>query len=190
MKSFRIMIAVFTATVTLLSSHEGFSQAHSYKNFEWEILRMGYIQLPNSTIGTHGLILGGEVRYNITDLYSIGLGADFGFTYDKIDDDDGFSEFLMNSSFSIDRYFTNHSANRPFIGASFGLYNSGIIEIVDGNEVGRQNEEKSIGFAPRVGIEINHLRLMAQYQFTTDKKVPNAMTITAGITLWGGYQGN
>jgi len=167
-----------------------FAQAPSYKNFEWEILRAGYGNLTNSDIQKGSISLGTELRYNITDFYSIGLGGDGIFSISNINGDDADLEVLSNTSLSLDRYFDNTSSHRFFVGLSVGTYDSYKQLIRDGDDLDPFDEFSSFGFAIRGGYEVGHLRLLAQYQPTTSGNVLNGFSLTAGLTLWGGYKGS
>ncbi len=175
---------------TLLLSPRSYGQAPSYTDFEWEILRVGYGNLPNSTINASGVAIGGEVRYNFSDFYSIGLGTDFLFSFANAQNDNIDGEFFASSTLSVDRYFSNTSGTRTFVGAAIGSAQSTVVFIRNGEETERFGEETSVALGLRGGIEIGHLRLTAQYQYTPKSTVSNGIGITAGLTLWGGYKGN
>ncbi len=177
-------------TFMALSSTQSFAQAPSYKNFEWEILKVGYGNIPNSIINSSGVAIGGEVRYNISDYYSIGLGTDFLFSFANAQNDNIDGEFFASSTLSVDRYFSNTSGTRTFVGAAIGSAQSTVVFIRNGEETERFGEETSVALGLRGGIEIGHLRLTAQYQYTPKSTVSNGIGITAGLTLWGGYKGN
>ncbi len=53
---------------------------------------------------------------------------------------------------------------------------------------GKEFQDNSIGLIPRVGYELGHLRLSAEYNLTFDDAVPDYIGIHLGITLWGGYK--
>ncbi len=167
-----------------------YAQAPSYKNFEWEILRAGYGNLPDSDIQSSSISIGSEIRYNLTDFYSIGLGWDGVFSVSNINDDDADLEVLTNASVSLDRYFSNTSGKRAFVGFSIGDYESYRQFIRDGEDQDPFDVNRSLGLALRGGYEVGHLRLMAQYQFSTSGDVLNGFSLTAGLTLWGGYKGS
>lgn len=175
--------------ITMLGINQSvWAQSPSYKNFEWEILRVGYGNISTSNIKSNGFTLGGELRYNLTDYYSIGIGGEAIFALSNVNNDNADIEVLLNTSISIDRYFDNSSGTRPFVGMSIGTYRSFNQMVRNGEDLDPFNEHSSFGFAPRIGYEIGHLRLLAQYQFSTSDQVHNGFTMTAGITLWGGYK--
>lgn len=185
----KIFLSISTILLILGYSTEVlFAQAPSYKNFEWEVLRLGYGNLVDSDIQNGSITLGTELRYNISDFYSIGLGGDGIFSITNINDDDADLEVLENASLSIDRYFDNSSANRAFVGLSVGTYDSYRQFVRDGEDLDRFDEHSSLGIGIRAGYELKHLRITAQYQHTTSANALNGFTLTAGLTLWGGFK--
>lgn len=189
MKNTLIRLSVLFIIVSALVT-TGYAQAPSYKNFEWEILRGGYGNLTTSDIQKGSVSIGTELRYNITDFYSIGLGGDAIISISNINGDDADLEVLGNTSLSVDRYFSNTSSHRAFVGLSIGSYDSYRQFIRDDVDLDPFDEHSSIGFGIRGGYEIGHLRLLAQYQHSTSGNVLNGFSITAGLTLWGGYKGS
>ena len=164
------------------------AQAESYTDFEWDILRMGYV-IPSGVTGIgSGFSVGSAVRYNLKDNISVGLrfeGAIYGS-----DDVLGSNVSLgLAASYALmgDYYFNTESSKRAFAGLGIGYFKGASVE-VDGT-TGTGGEGSSIGFIPRVGYEFGHLRLSAEYNLALDDAVPSYIGIQLGITLFGGYDG-
>ena len=165
------------------------AQAPSYKNFEWDVIKLGY-SLPGSDSYAQGGIWGGELRLNLRDDLSIGLrteavsfGNDFGDTFDV--------DISWSWAVTSDYYFNTTSAYRAFAGLGFGGFKSGNIkEVNDDVIVTEFPGTSSAGLIPRVGYEFNHLRLSAEYNFTFKEAAPNYLAFSAALTLWGGYKGD
>lgn len=186
-EKFKIIFA--TLTVIYSSITVTYAQSSSYENFEWEVLRLGYGYLAVSDIQNSSIAIGTEVRYNISDFYSIGIGGDAIASISNIDNDDYDLEVLSNTSLTLDRYFSNTSANRPFLGVSLGYYDSYKRLTRDDENLDRFDEFNSLGFGLRVGYDTNRLRINAQYLHSASGDVLNGLSLTAGLTLWGNYKG-
>ncbi len=180
----RLSLAIILVScVTSLSS-----QAPSYVNFEWDVFRFGYaVPLDGEVDG--GLAFGGEVRYNATDHFSIGIGGDGAvFTPDFFDE----GEFGISGASLLlgDFYYSNTSGQRLFTGLGVGLYSSATITTVTNNVEEIIQGGSGFGIAPRIGYEFNHIRLQGQYNWILKDDGPsNYFGVTVALTLWGGYRG-
>lgn len=171
-----------------ISANYLFAQAPSYSNFEWEIVKVGYANahgLPDAKNGFHG---GMEVRFNWKDDLSVGFQNAFSFYISNLDADaeDFELDLIRIQSLTADKYFSTTSANRAFAGLGAGLYRHERSVVRGGDEIATVSS-RALGFAPRVGYEFGHGRLLAEYHITTSSAVSNKFSITLGLTLWGAY---
>ena len=164
------------------------AQSPAYVDFEWDILRFGYV-IPFGSNQEAGLSFGGELRYNATDNFSIGLsgqaaafGTDFG---DNADLGVAFSSMMTG-----DYYLRNDSGTRAFFGAGLGISTSGEIEIRNGNVSEVIDGTTGFVMAPRAGYEFGHVRLQGQYNLTAKEGHDDFFELTVALTLWGGYKGD
>ncbi len=164
------------------------AQSPSYVDFEWDVLRFGYVA-PSGGEVSGGFAFGGELRYNATDNFSIGIGGDGALFGDNLGEDGDFGVAASSLLFG-DFYFSSTSATRPFVGIGMGRYRTGTLTIVNGNVEEVIDGISGFGFAPRVGYEFGHVRLLGQYNITTKEGMSNYFGITVGLTLWGGYKGD
>lgn len=166
------------------------AQAPSYTNFEWDIIGLGIsVPIGEDQIST-GFAYGGEVRFNITDYLSVGVGSDVSlFNLKKFENADieatvGFSS---TSFFSTDYYFKTNSAKRGFVGLAIGGSLVGDLEITDGQETTIMEGARGSSIAPRVGFEYGHARLLIHYNIGLKKELTNYFAFKISLTLWGGY---
>lgn len=155
----------------------------SYKSFEWDILRLGYV-LPSGEGVSGGLAISGEPRYNVNDMLSVGLRYEFALFGSDLEGD---VEIGASSSYALmgDYYLKNDENNRLFAGLGIGTFKAGTVTVnnveVDG--------ESAIGVIPRVGYEFGHLRIAAEYNLLFKEGSSNYIGLHFGATLWGGYKG-
>lgn len=163
------------------------AQSPSYVDFEWDVLRFGYV-VPFGSGQEAGFSFGGELRYNATDNFSIGLSgqaAAFGTDFDdNADIGVSFSSLLTG-----DYYLRNDSGTRAFFGGGLGMFTTGEIEIRNGNTSDLIDGITSFGIAPRAGFEFGHVRLLGQYNLTFKEGHNDYFELTVALTLWGGYKG-
>ena len=173
-KLFFTLITIFTINSFATA------QAESYKAFKVDAL-IGYA-LPGSGIGG-GITLSIEPKYNLTD--NIALGLQFGGSFFA----SGGSTLSLNLSehyLLTGEYYFGDRKVRPFAGIGAGLYNVGSLESTT-NSSGQATPTGDIGskfgFAPRVGLQINHFRLALEYNVV---KNSNFLGIKIGTTFGGG----
>ncbi|MEM9546078.1 MAG: hypothetical protein AAGA77_08895 [Bacteroidota bacterium] len=177
----------FTALAVLFLCSNLNAQAESYTDFEWDIIRFGYV-MPSGVDGvSSGFSMGSEPRYNLKDNISVGVRWEIAL-YGAADDLG--SNFDLGAAGSValigDYYFNTESSKRAFAGFGIGSFSGASLE-VNGETVG--DAGSAIGIIPRVGYEFGHLRLSAEYNLAFDDAVPNYLGINLGITLFGGYDG-
>lgn len=163
-------------------------QAPNYVDWEWDILKFGFVEPTGGGVSASGFESATELRYNVRDDLSIGLafqGAFFGTNFDDDNVDLGVSgAFLING----DYYLKTNSNTRAFFGLGFGRYGDGTLEIRNGNANDIIEGTSSLGVAPRLGFELGHGRLLAQYNYAFKKATTDYFSISLALTLWGGYK--
>jgi len=182
------MKKLFALLFSVLTVSSLAAQAPSYVDFEWDVVRFGYVFNVGGDADGGGAF-GGELRYNATDFFSIGLSGDAAFISGNLGPDTDFG-VTGNSLLVGDYYLHNRSAQRPFFGLGVGLYSTGTITIRDGNVEEVFEGTTGAGLAPRAGYEFGHVRLQGQYNLTLKEGQADYFTLSVAITLWGGYRGD
>ncbi len=179
---------IFTFLVLISTTVFLQAQAPNYVDWEWDILKFGFVEPTSGGVTSGGFESATELRYNVSNDFSLGIafqGAFFGTDFDDDNADLGVSgAFLVNG----DYYLKTNSNTRAFVGMGFGRYGDGTLEIRNGNANDVINGTSSLGVAPRVGFELGHGRLMAQYNYAFKKETTNYLSISLALTLWGGYR--
>jgi len=178
----------FTVLSLLFLSSNLNAQAESYTDFEWDIVRFGYVS-PTGVDGiTSGISLSSEPRYNLKDNISIGLRWELAL-YGSGDETGSNVDIGAAGSYALigDYYFNTESSKRAFAGFGVGYFGGASVEV--NGQSGSADEGSSIGLTPRLGYEFGHLRLSAEYNLTFDDAVPDYLGFHLGITLFGGYDG-
>jgi len=182
MKGLLLSTTFFLCTFSLIA------QSPSYVDFEWDILRFGY-SLSSADNQSGGLSFGGELRYNATDHFSLGLAGDgtvFGTDFDE-DADLGISG---SSLITGDFYLRGDSPTRAFLGVGVGIFRTGTLTIRNNGVDDIIEGTSGFGVAPRAGFEFGHIRLQGQYNWTFKEGHSNYFNLTVALTLWGGYKGD
>lgn len=169
-------------------------QSQAYTNFEWDIPRIGIAVPTNQDKFDGGATFGTELRYNLKDNLSIGLLSQVGamvsseaYEKDKENVDVGLSHFIALTS---DYYFSANSPRRGFIGLGFGNYSTGTVEFRDeDSNLVEDNFDNTFGLMPRIGYELGHFRIEAQYNLPFKEEALDYFGVSIALTLWGGYQG-
>ena len=181
MKKLLLSICIFSFAISYL-----YSQAPSYKDFEWDIIKLGYV-IPGGDDYSDGRLVGGEFRLNLRDDLSIGLRTEsvvFDHNFGEEIDVDATWSWAATS----DYYWNTTSAYRAFTGIGFGSFRSGNITEDDGDIIITEGST-STGILARIGYEYNHLRISAEYNMILEDNATNYFTLCAAFTLWGGYKG-
>ena len=165
------------------------AQAPNYVDWEWDILKFGFVEPTSGNNTSSGIEWATELRYNVRDDLSIGLafqGAAFSTDFDDDNFDLGVAgAFLING----DYYLKTNSNTRAFLGLGFGRFGDGTLEIRNGNAADDIIEgSDSVGLAPRFGFELGHGRLLAQYNYSFKESTTDYFSISLALTLWGGYK--
>lgn len=164
------------------------AQSPNYVDFELDIFRFGFV-IPTGNNQSGGVTFGGEIRYNATDNFSLGLsgqGAAFGTDFEG-DVDVGIAG---SSLITGDYYLRDNSSTRAFLGAGVGLFSTGTLTIRGGTAQDVIQGTTGFGIAPRAGFEFGHVRLLGQYNLPTKEGHADYFELTVAITLWGGYKGD
>jgi len=178
-------INLFLSTIGLsLLSLTSLAQSETFKAIEWDFpLALGYA-IPKD--GGGGILWFSEARYNLSDEISIGIRPQFAIMAGG----DEFTSVSAVGSYSLvgDYYFSNNTV-RPFAGLGIGSFGIGTVAFEDenGNEVEVEGGAK-LGFSPRIGLELGHFRIAAEYNaiLGTDIYNPSYFTIKGALTLFGG----
>lgn len=175
MKKLILMVA-FAATSML-------SYAQDYTPFEWDIVRFGYA-IPAGEGLSSGIAIGSEARYNVNNQISVGLRTEFALFGGG---DSNSASIGAAGSYALmgDYYFSGTSSKRAFAGLGLGLFSGASASS------GTTTAEGGSGFGviPRVGYELGHLRVSAEYNLALKEGINNYIGIHLGLTLWGGYNG-
>jgi len=187
MKKSTILIITFLAFAQL-----SFAQAPSYTNFELDIIRIGYATNPSGVENLNGgITYGGELRFNLKDNNSIGLSTQYATFNVKeiVRNESGNAASSLSIGLVDDYYFNTTSANRAFAGFAVGIQRFGAFSF--SNNGVREEQESLLGFflSPRIGYELNHLRILANYNWALKDEIASYFSIGVGLTLWGGYNG-
>ena len=163
------------------------AQSANYKDFEWDVIKLGYVLPGGDNLGAGGM--GGmEFRLNVRDDLSIGLRTETAAFDYEVDGDDFDVDATWSWAATADYYFNTTSAYRAYAGLGFGAFKEGNVKVKD-SDLTVTEGVTSAGLIPRVGYEYNHLRLSAEYNIMMDGGVSNYFSISAALTLWGGYKG-
>jgi opacity protein-like surface antigen len=173
----KILLSLITIfTVNAAAS----AQAENYQKFKVDAL-IGYA-LPSSGTGG-GVTLSIEPKYNLTD--NIAVGLQYGGSFFA----SGGSEISLNLSehyLLTGEYYLGERKARPFLGLGAGLYEVGNLGTAT-NSTGQGTVTGEVGtkfgFAPRVGLQINHFRLALEYNIVANN---NFLGIKIGSTFGGG----
>ena len=161
--------------------------------FELDVLNIGVAAPFNNDILKGGISFGGELRYNVLDNLSIGVGGEM--VIFNCQDFSATAARTVGSSFyfgiSSDYYFSSNSRIRPFIGLGMGVSVNGDITGVEDNEETEFHEgESGAVIVPRIGIEFNHVRIMTDFNIGMEEGLNDYFGIKVGFTLGGGFKGN
>ncbi len=177
-----ILLCLLFCATGLLSA-----QAENYRSFEWDILRIGYT-VPNSEFYQGGIAVGTEVRYNATDRISVGLRGELAFYTSSFDSDVIDIGAASSTLLTGDYYLKSSGGFRPFGGVGIGLFTgaSATVSDIDNLRPEDFSAGRSLGFTPRLGMELGHFRISVEYNYTLRDRVTNYVGIMVAPTLFGG----
>lgn len=170
------------------------AQAPSYTDFEWDIIGLGIAMPIGEDQLSSGIAYGGEVRFNLTDYLSFGLGSDFSLfdtkELDNVNVENVSVGYSTTTFLSGDYYFKTNSSKRGFAGLAIGSTDIGDVEFRIGTDDPTLIEGATgTSIAPRVGFEYSHARFLLHYNIGLKKELSNYLALKISLTLWGGYQG-
>lgn len=184
---------VLTLYLTIISSTTIYAQSTNYKSFEWDVINIGVAAPINNDNLKGGFSFGGEVRYNVLDNLSIGTGGEM-VIFNSPDFAKTAAKTVASNLYfgvSSDYYFSSNSRIRPFVGLGIGVSVNGDIRGVEDNEETDFYEGMSGAvIAPRLGIEIDHVRIMTDFNIGMEEGLNNYLGIKVGFTLGGRFKGS
>ncbi len=150
------------------------AQAESYRAFKVDV--MGGYASPSGAGLNGGLTMSIEPKYNLTDNIAVGiqLGTSIFSTDIAGASISGFGNYSL-----VGEYYLGESTVRPFAGLAAGIYSGGSVSIGGQTATGGSN----FGFAPRVGVQLGHFRVAAEYNLVKDS---NFLALKLGFTIGGG----
>ncbi|MEM9546079.1 MAG: hypothetical protein AAGA77_08900 [Bacteroidota bacterium] len=169
----------------ILENH-ALAQAESYTHFEWDVVRLGSVS-PVSFDGVgNGVVVSSEPRFNYLDDFSLSLRCEL--AVHRLDRKTSSTQVGTAGSIAFmgDYYYNFRPKIRPFVGFGFGYFRGSRFEFDNQPPFGEGN---SVVLSPRVGVELGHVRLTAEYNHTFDPVFINYFSMQLGITLFGGYRG-
>lgn len=137
--------------------------AQEYKPFQLYI-GLGYAA-PSD--GGGGIILDLEPSYRINDQIAVGfrlesaaMAKNFSGDFNAETSVSAVGSYTLNG-----RYYLGDSNFRPYIGAGFGIYALGTVEVdASGNTTGGDYDAGSkFGFYPRIGFDVGHFNMNLDY---------------------------
>lgn len=161
------------------------SQSNNYQRFEWNILQVGIgIPINNSGFGP-GQTLGSEVRVNLLNNLSLGIGVSKVYFENRYNDVS--AEKPVVWTISGDYYYNIESANRFFTGLAYGVYSTGKWRSAFGQPGSRNPTITSSILEFKMGSEFNHVRWETSYNYTFKEGRVNFIAISLAYTLGGGF---
>ncbi|MEO9805809.1 MAG: outer membrane beta-barrel protein [Reichenbachiella sp.] len=169
------------AIILLTLSVSAVSYAQEYKPFQLYI-GLGYA-IPD---GGGGVLFDIEPAYRINDQLAVGLRYEAAVMAKNLGGGveasaSGVSSYTLNG-----RYYIGDSNFRPYVGAGFGIYSLGTVE-VDGSTASADFGTK-FGFYPRIGFDAGHFNINIDYNIIPkENDVKNSyIGIRVGAFLFGG----
>jgi hypothetical protein len=183
-KSF-ILIIIFCVSGILNVS----GQSRIYKPFKVDVGMSTFITTDVGTGNGTGFYF--HPIYNLTDRFSFGPRMEFGYV---LQDDPNFISAALNngvmSMFSfqaVSDYYLSTERARFFLGLGFGLYWQALFfqnyssPQFDANQL----SHLSLGLNPRIGFNVGHFKMAANYNMTGDI-LYNYLNFTLGLEIGGG----
>jgi len=170
------------------------AQSTSYTPFEWDVIRLGFVNPLGDDHLTGGPSIGGEIRFNLINEFSVGVGSEFVFynaeNIENLEKDEDATVAFSSYSYLVgDYYFSTTSSNRAFIGLGIGYSDIGDIELTLHDGSALELGESGANLLPRIGYELGHVRFLLNYNVGLKNELPNYLSFKVAFTLWGGYSG-
>lgn len=174
MKNIVLPILLYAMSNTILVSQ-------SYQRIEWDVLSISRL-MPSSNNTSSAIGISTEARFNMNNRLSIGLNYNWQF-FDQLFDEPVRGLGVANSvGLTGDYYFKNKLNNRAFVGVAIGSFNNEAT-----TELGVDVGSKGLGIAPRMGYEMNFIRLTVEYNQTFKEDFPNYFALGFGLNIGGRY---
>ncbi len=179
----KIIQSICTVLGFSFLSLNSFSQSETFRMIEVDIPVLGYA-MPQS--GGGGILVGFETRYNHSDQLAFGINYQQAIMA-------GGDEFTSVSALAhyglVGEYYLNANTFRPFGG--LGLSGFAVANVGVSSDFGTIEEIQGgfkPGIVPRIGFELGHWRLAAEYNliFGTNTYNPSYIAIKTAITIGGG----
>ncbi|WP_461637911.1 hypothetical protein [Labilibaculum euxinus] len=175
--------------LVIIAGKQGFAQKQTFKPFKVEV--GGILAFPldkESGLGGGSYI---EPRYSLNDNFTFGLRLE-GVRLSSGEISVGIGRVNIDAStvtpvlFTCD-YFFNNQKTRPFVGLGLGLYkrNDQSIDTDIWSVNINTGSENNFGFAPRIGLNVGHMRLAMIYNFTGNN-ISDYLSVQLGIEIGGG----
>jgi outer membrane protein W len=189
------MRKLFLCLLGIALSHAVFAQANDttrrkFKRFKVDVA-VGYASPQNTTEGNQfngGALFAIEPKFAIIDPLAIGVRVEAAVTAHISNSDGGSngSNAKANLSYilTMDYYFLN-GGFRPFIGAGAGIYTTAAIDSSTSNSsISTIPQTSQFGYMARVGFEVGHLRVGAEYNFVGNSA--SYLGLKIGVCIGGG----
>lgn len=157
--------------------------ARVFKKFKTDV-SIGYA-IPQGSGTKGGVLFVIEPKYAVLDQLSVGLRMEAAVTA-NIDINGNSGSAKANASYLLtgDYYFSNKKF-RPFAGAGAGMFTTATVdENTVVNSAADLPTTSKFGFMTRVGFELGHFRMGAEYNFLANKS--GYMGIKIGVCIGGG----
>jgi hypothetical protein len=152
----------------------------TYKAFKVDI-GLGYAG-PSSGTAEAGAAFSIEPHYRLSDDFALGLRLEGAALIYKRSDGSTKGSLLTSYCPSGDYYLSNNSF-RPFVGAGLGIFDQESVSSNSGG-AGLVAGGAKFGVFPRVGFEVGHFRLSADYDII--QSATNYFAIGIGAFFGGG----
>ena len=156
------------------------AQTLNYKHFKVDV-----ITGIGSSKSAIGFAMAVEPKYNFSNNFSAGLRWENAQMY-SLKEGSGISrtsgpDGWVNSFVLAGEFYAWQDLIRPFIGGGTGVY------LANFDVAQSQNVSAKMGFLLRGGVQIGHLRLVAENNFIPDNNFNlNYYNLKIGVTLGGG----
>jgi len=156
--------------------------AQNYKSIEWDVLGINYLIPVTNTTGT-AVGFYTEARYNANNKLSIGLKYNWQFFNDIFDEPLRGMGITKSVGLTGDYYLSNNLNNRAFVGLGIGSFNNAAT-----TEIGTDVGGNGLGITPRIGYELDFLRLTIEYNQTLKDDFPDYFALGLGLTIGGRHK--
>jgi hypothetical protein len=167
-----------------------------YKKFRVG-LAVGYV-VPSGFLSVSGALLSIEPSYRIMDNLSIGLRLEYAsFTRGASISLSGSNNINPSTivSYTVNgQYYLSKTKFRPFVGAGIGAYSLADVSISGPSAGTASTAQTNFGFYPRVGFDIGHFSISADYNIVSPSSIPlsketiinNYLGLKLGVYFGGG----